>query len=344
MNLQDSADSENKIRRVLIAEDDSVVRLILESWLQLWGYQVEFANDGDEAWNILQQENPPALVILDWMMPGLDGIELCRRLRDSSREYYHYILMITGQNAKQDIAHALESGADDCLSKPFQEPELRARLMVANRILSLQDELIKTREDLRVQATRDALTGLWNRVAFLDLFARELDRAKRCKSATGLLLLDLDHFKEINDTYGHLVGDQVLREAAQRLLRKVRSYDFVGRYGGEEFLIVFPGCDRRQIREQAERVRLAISDKPIRVGEVEISLTASIGAAVAPSGERACSDVIAVADVALYKAKGAGRNRAVCCERSWSEVLESPNSHHACCAQCDPVLSGKCIL
>ena len=311
---------------------------------RLWGYQVQFANDGIEAWNILQQDNPPALVILDWMMPGIDGIELCQRLRRDSREYYHYILMITGQNAKQDIAHALESGADDCLSKPFEEPELRARLMVANRILSLQDELIQTREDLRVQATRDALTGLWNRLAFLDLFTRELDRADRCKSQTGLLLLDLDHFKEINDTYGHLLGDMVLKEAARRLLRRVRSYDFVGRYGGEEFLIVFPGCDRMQIREQAERVRLAISDEPIRVGEVEISLTVSIGAAVAPPGERVSSDVIAVADVALYKAKRAGRNRAVCCERPWSEILQSPNSHHTCCTQCDPVLSEKCIL
>jgi two-component system, cell cycle response regulator len=329
--------------RVLIAEDDNVTRVILQHWISRWGYEIVVVDNGAQAWEVLQQERPPEVVIMDWVMPGMDGIELCRRLRDKSREYYHYILMITGRADEPDIVHALESGADDCIGKPIGKLELRARLLVASRILALQNELIQAREELRVQAMRDGLTELWNRTAFLDLFKRELERAERTGGRTGLLLLDLDNFKKINDTYGHLVGDVVLREIARLLKSNVRSYDFVGRYGGEEFFVAFPGCDKEQLRQRAETIRKAICDKPVHVDAGDIPVTVSIGAVVADAGDGSMWDVLAVADVGLYKAKDAGRNCVVFCEKPWSEVLHEPMSNRERCAKCCPEQKVACI-
>jgi diguanylate cyclase (GGDEF)-like protein len=302
--------------RVLLAEDDAVTRRIVFHMLQQWDYEIVLSKDGAEAWEILQQKRPPELVILDWDMPGLDGIELCRRLRDKSREYYHYILMITSRADGEDNVHARESGADDYLAKPFQEADLKARLSVAGRIVALQNALIQSREKHRERAMKDGMTGLWNRTAFLDMTQSELDRAARSHGRTGLLLLDLDHFKTVNDTYGHLAGDIVLEETARRLKQAVRSYDFVGRYGGEEFAIALPGCDGRQLRKRAEGIRRAIAREPFRVGKIEISITISIGAVVASARTRSLQDVLAAADAALYKAKQAGRDHTVYCEKS----------------------------
>lgn len=330
--------------RVLLAEDDSVTRHILQHWLQAWGYEVVQAKDGAEAWRILQQERSPQLVIADWVMPEMDGIELCRRLRDDSHGYYHYILMITGRDDRQDIIRALEAGADHCLAKPFEESDLRARLNVARRILSLQDQLIDAREELRARAMKDSLTGIWNRAAFAELFERELARADRSHDQTGLLLLDLDNFKRINDAYGHLAGDIVLKEAARLLKQNVRSYDFVGRYGGEEFVIAFPGCSEREIYEHAERIRRSVSDKPIRAGAIDISITFSIGAAITSPNKRTMSEIMTIADVALYRAKDAGRNCTVYCLRPPIQILQAPGTPRACCADCDPVFADHCTV
>jgi diguanylate cyclase (GGDEF)-like protein len=329
--------------RVLIAEDDTVTRLILKHWILRWGYEIVIVENGTEAWEVLQQERAPEVVIVDWEMPGIDGIELCRRLRDKSRPYYHYILMVTASAEESDVVHALESGADDCIGKPFGEAELRARLHVASRILALQNELIHAREELRAEAMRDGLTGLWNRAAFLDLFRRELKRAERKNGHTGLLLLDLDNFKQINDTYGHLAGDQVLREVARRLCNHVRSYDFVGRYGGEEFLIAFPGSNRESLCERAEAIRKAICREPIRVAQGEIAITLSIGAAVA-TGEQSISDLLAIADVGLYKAKDSGRNVSVICGKVPKQFCEGAVSHRERCGQCEGGQSSLCVI
>lgn len=293
---------------VLVAEDDPMFRKILKNWLESWGYRVTLTEDGEKAWNILQQETQPELLILDWIMPGVDGAEICHRLRARQNTTYQYVLLVTAKDGSADVVAGLEAGADDYLKKPFDRHELRARLMVGRRILLLQDGLIRAREELRFQATHDALTGIWNRRAALDLLQREIERASRTEGSTGLLMLDLDHFKKINDSYGHLAGDAVLREVTSRVLRVIRSYDFLGRYGGEEFLVVLPACDRAQAEQSAERIRLAVASSPVFAGTEEIQVTTSIGV-TSVSVNASDKEILAVADAALYQAKSSGRNR-----------------------------------
>jgi diguanylate cyclase (GGDEF)-like protein len=269
------------------------------------------AEDGAEAWAILQQEIRPQVLILDWMMPAINGLELCRKVRERNQIPYQYILLATAKDAKQDLVRGLEAGADDYLTKPFDRGELQARLRACNRILTLQDDQIQAHEQLRFQATHDGLTGSWNRSEILEMLRRELERGARSNTTTGILMLDIDHFKAINDTYGHLTGDAVLREVTQRISQAVRSYDSVGRYGGEEFVIVLPGCNREQVDQGAERVRAAVDGGPVRVNESQIAVTVSIGAAVTTHGAISEKEILAAADLALYRAKEIGRNRTV---------------------------------
>jgi diguanylate cyclase (GGDEF)-like protein len=297
--------------RVLVAEDDAMFRRVLQSWLKTWGYEVTMAEDGAEAWAILQQEIRPQVLILDWMMPAINGLELCRKVRERNQIPYQYILLATAKDAKQDLVRGLEAGADDYLTKPFDRGELQARLRACNRILTLQDDQIQAHEQLRFQATHDGLTGSWNRSEILEMLRRELERGARSNTTTGILMLDIDHFKAINDTYGHLTGDAVLREVTQRISQAVRSYDSVGRYGGEEFVIVLPGCNREQVDQGAERVRAAVDGGPVRVNESQIAVTVSIGAAVTTHGAISEKEILAAADLALYRAKEIGRNRTV---------------------------------
>jgi two-component system cell cycle response regulator len=309
----DSAEDERKhISRntLLLAEDNAMFRMVLQSWLEGWGYQVKLAEDGSKAWEVLQQEEAPELLILDWMMPGIDGLELCRRVRAREGVPYQYILLVTAKGDRHDVVAGLEAGADDYLTKPFDTNELRSRLNVGKRILRLQHELIEAREELRHRATHDGLTGIWNRVAMLELLQLEVQRSIRAETSTGVLMLDLDHFKKINDTYGHPIGDMVLKEVADRIARAVRGYDLVGRYGGEEFLVVLPHCSKECAGSSAERIRRAVADRAVAAAGIEIAVTVSIGAAVAAQGTASEADVIAAADAALYRAKKAGRNRA----------------------------------
>ena len=228
---------------VLVAEDDPVFRHVLEYWLKKWDYRVTSVENGLDAWNILQKVDSPQMAILDWMMPAMDGVELCRRLRRQEGQRYHFVLLVTSKDDKQDVVAGLSAGADDYLTKPFNVDELRARIRTGERILHLQDALIRAHEALRFEAAHDPLTGLWNRGAILELLEREVQLHQRTGSALGLMMVDLDRFKQVNDTQGHMVGDVVLRESAHRMAASVRNYDWVGRYGGEEFLIVVPGCD-----------------------------------------------------------------------------------------------------
>jgi diguanylate cyclase (GGDEF)-like protein len=300
--------SQRRNNSVLVAEDDPMFRKILTVWLGRWGYRVLLAEDGTTAWKMLQEKDAPELLILDWVMPGIDGPELCRRIRKASSASYQYILLVTARNESQDVVTGLEAGADDYLTKPFDQSELRARLRVGNRILALQADLIESREKLRFQATHDGLTGLWNRSSVLDMLRREMGRANRSEGFTGLLMLDLDHFKKVNDTYGHLAGDVVLKETAERIASVVRPYDFVGRYGGEEFLVVLPGCDIGQSSQTAERICAAVAEASVLVDGCEVRITVSIGVTACAANTLLEDKLLAKADAALYEAKGAGRN------------------------------------
>jgi two-component system cell cycle response regulator len=293
--------------RVLAAEDNPVFQSMLKTMLTKWGYQAVIARNGTEAWDVLESEDAPRLAVLDWMMPGMDGVEICRRIRSAHREPYIYILLLTARTEARDLIEGMEAGADDYVTKPFSAHELRVRLRAGHRILELQEELLKAREALRDQATHDGLTGLLNRSAILEKLDDELARATRSGTPVSVLMIDLDRFKTINDTLGHLAGDVVLREAARRLKSAARRYDSVGRYGGEEFLMVLPDCNAADAAVQAERLRAAIDATPFSTPSRPVVATASLG--VACSSQCAAGVLIREADNALYRAKGEGRNR-----------------------------------
>lgn len=296
--------------RILIAEDDPVSRRLLEAKLVKWGYDVVVTCDGDEAWAALRSEDTPQLAILDWMMPGVDGVEICRRIRKEAREPYTYIILLTALHRDEDIVTGMEAGADDYITKPFKANELQVRLRAGRRIIDLQNELIEAREALREQATHDPLTGLWNHEEILRIMERELSRAEREGGSVSVVMADLDHFKKVNDSYGHMAGDAVLRLTSRTMLSMMRGYDSIGRYGGEEFLIVLPGCDREGAAAFAERLRLRIECDAIDVPEGMIRVTSSLGVVTFSKGqERDMTALVKSADSALYRAKGKGRNR-----------------------------------
>jgi diguanylate cyclase (GGDEF)-like protein len=289
--------------KILIADDEDGTRLKLETLLAKLGYDVVVARDGAEAWELLQREDAPSLALIDWLMPGMDGVEVCRRVRQSNKVPYVYIVMLTVKGQKQDLVAGMEAGADDYLSKPFDVDELRVRLSAGERILSLQ-------EDLRLQATHDDLTGVMNRGTVLDILHRELALVARKSVPVAIILADLDDFKQVNDKHGHAIGDTVLREAARRLATPMRPYDAIGRYGGEEFLIVLPGCGVESALVVAERIRCSVGNKAITTSAGDVPMTVSLGvAAVESAPPRAADELIQSADDALYRAKRGGRNR-----------------------------------
>ncbi len=325
--------------RVLIAEDDAVIRRLLESFLSRWGYEVVTALDGGRAWEILQGEEAPRLALLDWVMPVREGPDICRALRSRRSETYTYVLLLTSRDDRRDVLEGLESGADDYLTKPFHPEELRARLRAGTRILDLENSLLEAREVLRFKALHDPLTELWNHSAILERLEQELARSRREKSSLGVILLDVDHFKNINDVHGHVAGDQVLQEISRRMLSSVRSYDGVGRYGGEEFMVLLPSCDGAASREKAEQIRSAIAEWPIQTTEGQVHATVSLGVLASVSWPQADPVVVLrAADSALYQAKAAGRNCTVVAEpqeslgmRGHSEdflAVLAPNSHN----------------
>ncbi len=310
--------------KVLVAEDERVSARQLEAVLTMWGYDVVMASNGNAAWEVLQDANPPKLAILDWMMPGKEGIELCRDIRNLRQEPYTYIVLLTEKSGRQDIIEGMNAGADDYLAKPFDAKELEARLRAGRRVLSLMDEVIAGRETLRHQATHDLLTGLSNRRAIRDSLTQELARAARERTPLGVVMVDIDHFKQINDTYGHLAGDAVLTGVANGMRSQMRSYDSAGRYGGEEFLIVLPGCDLQTTFAKADAVREFIGSTPVVTPAGPITVTASMGAAVYADANTSDPDeLIHQADLALYRAKRNGRNRVELVETSEKMCSES---------------------
>lgn len=292
--------------QILIVEDDPISRRILESLLNKWGYSTISARNGLEAWDLMQGSNVPNFVISDWMMPNLTGIALCKRIRDLKTPGYIYFILLTTKTEKKDIIRGLEAGADDYIVKPFDREELQYRVKIGERIIRLEKRIVSL-------ANTDYLTGVLNRRAFMERFDKELNRCFRHGRALSVILADIDHFKRVNDEYGHLAGDSVLKRFAEILRSHHRPYDVLGRYGGEEFILCLPETDLSQAVSAAERMRKIIAgtefvlpDWPSGV----IRITASFGIfSDILSQQHLPEALIKLADDALYRAKEKGRNR-----------------------------------
>jgi len=296
--------------KILLAEDSRVYQHLIGGYLREWGFDVELVRDGAEAWKRLREPDAPILALLDWVLPGLDGIEVCRNIRKrSNNERYIYTVLLTGKSDKKDFVLAMEAGADDYVVKPFDAQELRARLLAGKRILDLNGELIAAQESLRFAGTHDFLTRLWNRAEIVSFLERELVRGMREKKPVGIVLLDIDHFKSINDSLGHRSGDAVLKELAQRLKSQLRVYDGVGRYGGEEFLLVLPGCDLAGALARTAEIQRSVAEAPFMPEPANVSITVSMGVTIAHRGEVDSATLLHDADLALYRAKNSGRDR-----------------------------------
>ena len=298
-------------KSVLVVDDSPVYRRLITGHLQQWGFNVRVATSGLEGWEILRQPDSPTLVVSDWVMPGMNGLELCRKVRESrSADSYAYIILLTAKDGRTDLISAMEAGVDDYLVKPFDEQELKARLLVGKRIIELQQELVAAKEAMRHAATHDGLTGLVNRREAVETMRRELARSSRDRKPLTVIMADIDHFKKVNDQAGHIAGDEVLVEVGRRLRSQLRPYDVVGRYGGEEFLLVMSGCDLTSALIRADQIRSFVASKPFPTSAKPQTITLSMGVAVVDGGtEPRVRDVLQQADMGLYKAKNEGRNR-----------------------------------
>jgi diguanylate cyclase (GGDEF)-like protein len=294
--------------RILVVEDDPPTLEMLTSHLEQWEHVVIPCSDGEAAWSAIEDGEVPQLAILDWMMPGMDGLELCSKIRNRPGPYI-YIIMVTARTRPEDLLAGFEAGADDYLTKPFSPDELIARLRAGGRIVDLQSELIEARDAIRAQSMQDPLTRVLNHGAIVDALSREIDRSHREHKPLSVIMADLDEFKRINDSYGHVAGDRVLIEVAQRMRRSLRSYDSLGRYGGEEFLIVLPNSGQSHALSSAERLRHVVSGEPFRIGRATMTVTLSLGVSTWSEPYPVPMDgLIQAADRALYLVKGRGRN------------------------------------
>jgi two-component system cell cycle response regulator len=295
--------------KVLIAEDNSVSASILKKNIEDWGYEVVMAQDGDEAWKAYQDERV-RLAVLDWIMPKINGLDLCKRIREfdhkeGSKEYT-YLILLTAKGQQADLIKGFSAGADDYITKPFNHHELKARLKTGKRIIDLQSQIME-------QADRDGLTGLWNRKRMFKILEKEINRAQREERSLATIMIDVDNFKKINDTYGHHCGDSVLVEVSSCLQKSIRNYDEICRYGGDELFIILPNCNLAMTERIAERLRQRVSEKKIETDTGILDITISLGGV---SSEIFLSDLtpdklVISSDEALLRAKSNGRNCVV---------------------------------
>ena len=301
--------------RILIAEDDLTSRAILTAAVEKWGYESIPANDGEAAWKVMQKPDAPKLVILDLNMPRLDGLEVCRRIRKMDSLDPPYIIILTSRDGKADVVKGLEAGGNDYISKPYDTAELQARIKAGQRMIELQSSLNAARKAMEHQAMHDPLTGVLNRRAIMNMLQKEISRAKRSSGSFSVGMYDIDHFKQVNDTYGHQVGDDVLCAVVQCIQGSLRKYDLFGRYGGEEFLVVAPDSSGSPEESLYRRTCTCIAQKPIEARNRSIAVSVSIGVA-AGNGDSTVDALLENADAALFRAKEQGRNCVCYAEKS----------------------------
>jgi two-component system, cell cycle response regulator len=298
---------------ILIADDDAVTRKLLERTLTKKGYQVSVEDDGRKAFEHFQKKFFP-LVVSDWMMPGMDGLEICKAIRNVETEGYVFIILLTSRDNRQDIVRGLEAGADDYLTKPFNPAELVARINTGVRILELERSLKKANDEIRTLSITDQLTGCYNRLYMAERMEPEIKRAKRYRHWLSVIMCDIDHFKRVNDTYGHQAGDVVLKGFAAIINKSIRDeVDWAVRYGGEEFVIILPETDLDGARVVAERLRLSVADTAYNADGETFHITSSFGVTglneKTPWEKLTIDAIIQHADSLLYAAKDAGRNQ-----------------------------------
>jgi len=298
---------------ILVAEDDPVARKILEKTLIKEGHEVVSVENGRKAFDLFKERFFP-IILTDWMMPEMDGIELCRAVRNHQASGYVFVIILTSKDSKNDIVTGLNSGADDYVNKPFNPPELKARIKTCMRILELERSLKQANENIRILSITDPLTKSYNRGYITECLPKEINRAIRYERALSLVLCDIDHFKKVNDTYGHQAGDQVLIEVVHSIKNSIRQdLDWIARYGGEEFLIVLPETGPQGACILAERLRNSISKHKFIFQEKAIHITCSFGISgfdSVTSDENISSEsLINTADKYLYQCKLEGRNR-----------------------------------
>lgn len=298
--------------QILLVDDDLMSLSLLQDYLELEGYSYVTAANGREALELFNAQ-PFSIVITDWLMPEMDGIALCRAIRSQNSDHYTFIILLTCRNSQEELIEGLEAGADDYIIKPVHPAELRVRLKGCRRILDLEHSLKQSLAEIRELSIHDPLTGAFNR-GYLDRqLGHEVGRAYRYKHPLSLIMCDLDHFKLVNDTYGHLAGDEVLKRCVQNITRSIRNnIDWVARYGGEEFVIVLPETDAAGCSVVAERIREQIAVSP--EGST-LRISASLGTVtLLPEHQTArtsAADLVQRADICLYQAKQSGRNRVV---------------------------------
>jgi diguanylate cyclase (GGDEF)-like protein len=301
--------------RLLLAEDAPMERELLQSFLQQGGYAVDCAADGLEALEKITRD-PFHILLTDWEMPGMDGAELCRRVREAELPGYVYILLLTGHGSSEHVVDALGSGADNFIRKPVDPAELLAHVNAGWRIVQLERSLRAANEQIRRLTVIDPLVGTFNRRHLDDELLKEVERARRYGHCLSAVMADLDRFKNINDTYGHIVGDEVLREFARRARGAIRlGSDWIARFGGEEFVIVLPETPLAGATATAEKIRTILQATPVLTSAGPLRISASFGvAALTPTSDSTALSSAALlrrADEALYRSKLAGRNRVM---------------------------------
>jgi two-component system cell cycle response regulator len=294
---------------VAIVDDDAAIRRLVRLFMVRAGYKTLEYTTGTEAREALHRD-PWDLAILDRKLPDMDGVTLAQELKSTQDFRTRYVIMLTGEAEQADKVEGLELGADDYITKPFQYPELVARVRAGQRIVDLQKELVETNKRLELLSITDGLTKLHNHRYFQDELARAFEESQRYQRPLSLAMIDIDFFKKINDTYGHAVGDDVLKGAARLYRDSVRSTDLVARYGGEEFAVMMPETSLQDAISFAEKIRNLVESTPFATQAGDVTATISLGVASVPhSRVHSAKELIVAADKALYRAKKNGRNQ-----------------------------------